>query len=615
MLYFQIFIMVETIKVPANVNFLNEWTGFELPRGIVNKGITGCGATTFAIEDEHKTIICSPRINLIKNKCQQHKETLAVYGDVKNGEIEDYLRNSPKPKILATFDSIPRLSSLIKDKSDWRVVVDEYQYLLIDSGFKSETEIALLETLREFPYVTYLSATPIADKYIQQMDWFKDVPYTVLEWSNVEKRFVKRVQSKNPINNAIEIVRNYQKGIYASAIVNGERIESKECVIFLNSVTNIANIIKHTGLQANEVNVIMASTAENELFVKKLGKDYGIGRIPLEGEPHKKFTFCTSTAFAGCDFYSTCASTFVISDNKKVHTSIDIATELAQIAGRQRLECNPFRNTTTFIYNVDVGENEANSYKTALEQKWQKSVKIANHKNSVTDKDIRKNDIRITVDSQKLNKYGECYVWYDSVNDCFSVNRMAYLNDCFSFDVQRENYMNGIEVKKQLEDSGFNASESEVHYDYGEQLECIIKKDGFADRMKRYCEYRNKKENCKYFIADTIMEQQYEDLKIYYDLLGNERIKALGYKEINLKNEMNKRQATCRLYKEFRTIFPIGTKALTDVIKSKMEDVYARYGIRQKGVASHLEKRFGIKIKPAKITLSDGSRKGGYEFV
>ena len=52
--------MVETIKVPANVNFLNKWAGFELPRGIVNKGITGCGATTLAIEDEHKTVICSP---------------------------------------------------------------------------------------------------------------------------------------------------------------------------------------------------------------------------------------------------------------------------------------------------------------------------------------------------------------------------------------------------------------------------------------------------------------------------------------------------------------------------------------------------------------------------
>ena len=612
--------MVETIKVPANVNYLNEWVGFELPRGIVNKGITGCGATTLAIEDAHKTIICSPRINLIKNKSRQHKGTLAVYGDVRNVEIEDYLRNSPKPKLLATYDSIPRLSNIIKDKSDWRVVVDEYQYILIDSGFKSETEMLLLEELKKYPYVTYLSATPIADKYMLQMDWFKDLPYTILEWNNVEKRFVNRVQSKNPINNAVEIVRNYQRGIYASTLVNGERIESKECVIFLNSVTNIVNIIKQTGLQSDEVNIIVAFTDENEFIVKKLGKDkqgiaYEIGSIPLEGEPHKKFTFCTSTAFAGCDFYSTCASTFVVSDNKKANTSIDIATELAQIAGRQRLECNPFRNTITFIYNVDVGESKESSYKATLNEKWQKSVKNANYKNGVTDKDLKEDLIKETNDSQRLNKYSISYVWYDSVNQRFSVNRMAYLNDNFSYDVQKENYLDGISVRKQLEDSGFNVNENEVHSDYEEQLECIIKKEGFSDRMKRYCEYRKNKENCQYFIADAIMERQYEDLKLYYDSLGYERIKALGYKESNLKNEMMSKQVTYYLYKEFRTIFPVGTRLLTDIIKLKMEEVYARYGIRQKGVASHLEKKFGIKIKSVKIPLADGSRKSGYEFI
>lgn len=612
--------MVKTIKVPANVNYLNEWVGFELPKGIVNKGITGCGATTLAIEDAHKTIICSPRINLIKNKSRQHKGTLAVYGDVRNVEIEDYLRNSPKPKLLATYDSIPRLSNIIKDKSDWRVVVDEYQYILIDSGFKSETEMLLLEELKKFPYVTYLSATPIADKYMLQMDWFKDMPYTILEWNNVEKRFVNRVQSKNPINNAVEIVRNYQRGIYASTLVNGERVESKECVIFLNSVTNIVNIIKQTGLQSDEVNIIVAFTGENEFLVKKLGKDkqgryYEIGCIPLKGESHKKFTFCTSTAFAGCDFYSTCASTFVVSDNKKAYTSIDIATELAQIAGRQRLECNPFRNTITFIYNVDVGESKGSSYKAALNEKWQKSVKNANYKNSVTDKDLKEDLIKETNDSQKLNKYSMSYVWYDSVNQRFSVNRMAYLNDNFSYDVQKENYLDGISVRKQLEDSGFNVNGNEVHSDYEEQLECIIKKEGFSDRMKRYCEYRKNKENCQYFIADVIMERQYEDLRLYYDSLGYERIKALGYKESNLKNEMMSKQATYHLYKEFRTIFPVGTRILTDIIKLKMEEVYARYGIRQKGVASHLEKKFGIKIKPVKIPLADGSRKSGYEFI
>ena len=120
---------------------------------------------------------------------------------------------------------------------------------------------------------------------------------------------------------------------------------------------------------------------------------------------------------------------------------------------------------------------------------------------------------------------------------------------------------------------------------------------------------------CMFVLVDEVMEHQCEDLKLYYDALGYERIKALGYKELNLKNEMMNRRETYHLYKEFRVIFPVGIKMLTDMIKLKMEEVYARYGIRQKGVASHLEKRFGIKIKPAKITLADGSRKGGYEFI
>ena len=49
--------MRTVIKVPVNVNYLTEWKGFELPCGVLNKGVTACGATTLAIEDENKTVI------------------------------------------------------------------------------------------------------------------------------------------------------------------------------------------------------------------------------------------------------------------------------------------------------------------------------------------------------------------------------------------------------------------------------------------------------------------------------------------------------------------------------------------------------------------------------
>lgn len=597
--------------VPENVEFLTNWNGFELPKGILNKGVTGCGATSVAIQDEHKTIICSPRINLIKNKVGQHEGLLGVFGDVKNDEIMAYLETTETPKIMVTYDSMPRLAKLITDKSDWRVVVDEYQYLLIDSGFRSDKAIALLNAVSEFDYVTYLSATPIADKYIQKMEQFNDVPYTELIWGDrVERIDVERIVSPKPINNAIEIVRNYQNGVFPT---EGDAI-SKECVIFLNSVTNITNIVRQTKLPHEDVNIIVADTEENRKLVRQIDEGFDIGSIPLEGEPHKMFTFCTSTAFAGCDFYSTCASTFVISDNKKVHTSIDIATELVQIAGRQRLACNPFRKTIVFIYNVDIGEGNANVYKEAIEQKLRKSEGLAEWKNSAPD-DFKKDVIKETSEMQNIKKYSESYVRYDEMSDSFTVNRWAYLNELFAYDVQHENYQNSIIVKKQLEESGFGINGEESRSDYKEQLKCILTKEGFADRMKRYCELRQLKQTNPYYIADEIMERQYEELKLYYDRLGYERIKALGFKEKDLKNELERCYRENDIKRKFREVFAVGERMSTEDIKRTMTEIYADYGISKKGVATQLERDYGIRLKPIKIAMPDGSRKGGYEFI
>lgn len=133
--------------------------------------------------------------------------------------------------------------------------------------------------------------------------------------------------------------------------------------------------------------------------------------------------------------------------------------------------------------------------------------------------------------------------------------------------------------------------------------------------MKRYCECRKSRDSAKFCFADKIIERQNEDLAVYYDALGYDRIKALGYKECSLKNELQKKNVTVKLLEEFRRVFSVGAKMLVTTIKAKMDMVYSKYGIRQAGVASHLAKKYGIRMKAIKITLDDGSRKGGYEFI
>ena len=607
----------EVIKIPANIKYLTErdkfieefGKPFELPNGILNKEIPGCGATTVALTDEHKTIICSPRNELLKNKHEQYPDTLLVIGGVDTIEIEAYLQTAELPKILVSYDSVYKLIGCIKYKSDWRVVVDEFQCLLADSSFKSEIELHFLDNSRSFPYVTFLSATPILDKYLEQIDHFKDMNYYQLDWEEKDIVRVYRERTKNPINAALEIVRYYQNGNYPSVYVNGERIYSKECVIFLNSVNNIVNIIKQTELNPEEVNIIVGNSDDNDRQIARIGEGFKRGRIPLKGETHKKFTFCTSTAYAGCDFYSTNAATFVISDCNRPNTAVDIATELVQIAGRQRLACNPFRQFLTFVYNVNAEEVEQETFNEHLCRKVNVTLDEIRDNNNAGEalRAKRIKDFRRIPDNVK---YQDSYTMYDEQKGEFVFNRLAYVNEQYCFDVQKFNYQNGVIVKKLLQDSSFDVSENQTYAVYQEQLKHLIKKEPFVDRMQAYCGYRAK-QGLIVNLAMSTLESKYPELRYYYEALGADRIKALNYKEKKLLNEIHIMKTKNKIRHELHGIIHIGDRILTTDIQQTLHDVYDRLGIDKSPKAADLNEFF--EIHPVKIPTANG-RKNGFEI-
>lgn len=607
----------EMIKIPANIKYLTErekfieefGKPFELPNGILNKEIPGCGATTVALTDEHKTIICSPRNELLKNKHEQYPDTLLVIGGVDTKEIEAYLQTAELPKILVSYDSVYKLIGCIKYKSDWRVVVDEFQCLLADSSFKSEIELHFLDNSRSFPYVTFLSATPILDKYLEQIDYFKDMNYYQLDWEEKDIVRVYRERTKNPINAALEIVRYYQNGNYPSVYVNGERIYSKECVIFLNSVNNIVNIIKQTELKPEEVNIIVGNSDDNDRQIARIGEGFKRGRIPLKGETHKKFTFCTSTAYAGCDFYSTNAATFVISDCNRPNTAVDIATELVQIAGRQRLACNPFRQFLTFVYNVNAEEVEQETFNEHLCRKVNVTLDEIRDNNNAGEalRAKRIKDFRRIPDNVK---YQDSYTMYDEQKGEFVFNRLAYVNEQYCFDVQKFNYQKGVIVKKLLQDSSFDVSENQTYAVYQEQLKHLIKKEPFVDRMQAYCEYRAK-QGLIVNLAMSTLESKYPELRYYYEALGADRIKALNYKEKKLLNEIHIMKTKNKIRHELHGIIHIGDRILTTDIQQTLRVVYDRLGIDKSPKATDLNEFF--EIHPVKIPTANG-RKNGFEI-
>ena len=406
-------------QVPKGIRYLGQWNEFQLSsfpeKCIINKQIPGCGFTEFALTCPEPVVLCSPRKMLMENKKDQHgddvylvinqfeidtdidedvskpipptileskeKYFLSMIQSQASGiqnlythlfsEISQYMermRSQGKPiKIIVTYDSAYLVKQILESMGicdQFYFCVDEFQSFLDDSRFKSTTEIQFLKVLQEIRNVSYVSATPMLDKYLEQIPEFRFLPYFELDWKTQDPLRVKKpdlkVRTMSSIGSKMEeIIKTYLERKFEKAVVErgGQlvEIESREAVFYVNSVNHIINIIKKMGLTPDQVNILCSDTPYNRKRIeRKLGKKsgHGIGTVPLKGQPHKMFTFCTRTVYLGADFYSTCARSFIFSDSNTDCLSIDISGDLYQILGRQRDLLNPWKNCAEFFYRT-----------------------------------------------------------------------------------------------------------------------------------------------------------------------------------------------------------------------------------------------------------------------
>lgn len=144
----------------------------EIPANcVLNKGITGCGATTLAIKQPGNTIIAVPFIGLIQNKVHQIGDTLlGIYGEGdKSEEIGSYIKTHSPIKIMTTYDSLEKVCSTLTEQGfnpykEAHLIVDEWHILFQAYLFRNNAVRTLLKTAKQFDKVTYISATPIERK-------------------------------------------------------------------------------------------------------------------------------------------------------------------------------------------------------------------------------------------------------------------------------------------------------------------------------------------------------------------------------------------------------------------------------------------------------------------
>lgn len=530
------------------------------------------------------------------NKLQQHPDSIQVVGGVSADEIKlklDAVREKiargesalKAPKIISTYDSFSKVLKALTDIEEWRIYVDEYHLLLGDSAFKSLTELKLLDQLAQCPWVAYLSATPLMDEVVKEIPQLRNLPYTEYVW-NPEKVELHMSYSPKPLNAAMEIIKLYQRGDAPTyKYDDGREVKSQEAIFYINSVKGIVNIIAEMKLAADDVNIIISNTESNQRLLDKLSEtmkdSYCIGSFPLLGEKHKTFTFCTSTAFQGADCYSETGVQFVVSSVHQENLCIDVQYGLTQIAGRLRLDTNPFRKHIYLLYNKKKSGMTREEFDAYMSEKVGVTKAECKMYNNITIPGLRKKAIHDVTNLVAINQYAKSFTYFLATKDSFCYNKMAQLCEQHAFHVQQEVFSNGISIMREIEKTDFNAQEEGI-IETDQKLSMLLGRRDFVSCCRRYALARSKPRENFEFEMQALVEE-HPDIAGYYDLLGPQEMKRLGYKRTYLMEAVENRKKYGEVKKAVREAFPVNLKLETAALKEKLSLIYAETGFNYKG--------------------------------
>ena len=640
---------------------------FNFPH-ILDKKIPGCGYTEYCITSNLNVVLCSPRKILLENKEEQHPDTVFYFKNeleenievdkdiTKSGKSEvevteekleekrrelqrkleemtqklnDYISrciyNNIPAKILVTYDSFRLVKQLLMDRGvfdTFYVVIDEMQSVFSDALFKSDTELGFVSQLQGLQKVCYVSATPMLKKYLAMLDEFKDLPYYELDWKKRDPLRVvtpdlKARTTQSITGTAEKIIRSYKKGEFKEmdTMIDGRivTVKSKEAVIYVNSVKNICDIISKTGLTPDECNILCANTSRNQARIKKrIGSGFMIGKVPLKGQPHKMFTFCTRTVYLGADFYSTCARSFILSDANIKTLVVDITLDLPQILGRQRLECNPWRNRAELYYKTLAPKRKMSEkeFKDILDKKLEETKSLLRTYGIALDEDkhnVAKNYLFIA----KTGNYRDNYVAVNihSGGDLIPVfNNLVWVAEQRAFEIEQIDFESWYTVFNSMMESSLGDSSSD------ENIQSFFRGfeelPDFYSKMKAVCEAPLTSLERSYILVKLPIE-----FRKYYETLGPERLKSLGYNITNIKRELKDLKIDLEsLSKKIFANFKEGQRYTKADIKTTLGEIYEALEYSRTPKASDLEYYF--EIKDCLIQNKEtGKRDKGFEII
>ena len=311
--------MAENIKI-AKGQHLADVMDMIPSNVILNKVITGCGATTLEIRSERNSIIIEPNVPVIEGKAAKHKDICPVYEKVSAETVRQYLRRSTDgyKKIVTTPEGYatkvkPALEEIVRNyHSEYFMLFDECEKIIQDVDYRGDIHLPV-DDFFKFEGKAMVSATPI---------WPRDPRFR-------EQGFdMMRVEPTYDYKPRIElcVTNNTMEAL-------GKLIEAKQrnICIFINSTDTIYRVIEALNLQDR------CKVFCSEKSVKKL-RERGFRQAYQNLQELAAINFFTSRFYSAVDIELDYRPSVVLLSDV-VHapfSSVDPATEVIQAIGRFR---------------------------------------------------------------------------------------------------------------------------------------------------------------------------------------------------------------------------------------------------------------------------------------
>ena len=326
----------------------NEWLSDALRRGgygdnipsnvILDKTLTGVGATHCEIHAKRNSIIIEPNVPVIQCKLDKEEMLLeGVYSEVRPMSLRKYLQREDiqYKKILTTPESFYKIrkEALLLGidiyGNDWFCLFDECEKITQDHDYRSSISQPIYDFFK-FMNKAMVSATPLAPSH----------PFLKAQ-GFIRLKLTPQFNYKKDLT---LIVTNSFKSTLKTKL---EEISDSPCVcIFMNKTDSINAIIEEYGITDYKIFC-------SEKSVKKL-RDRGIYNVFSEiNYPLAKYNFFTCRFYSGVDIeiFPLLPDIIMLTDLRVAnYTMIDPLTEAIQIQGRFRKSGNTDKTYRTLTH-------------------------------------------------------------------------------------------------------------------------------------------------------------------------------------------------------------------------------------------------------------------------